>query len=461
MTINTLLVDFACASILILIGMFLRSKITLFQRSFIPASLLAGFLGLLLGPEFLNVLPFSGEIGSYAGVITIFVFAAIGINGFKFSRRNMKQDLNRMGAYAVYKVLIITLQLSVPIAFSILVISRIVPEINYGFGLLIASGFYGGHGTAAAVGDTFENLGWENATDLAMTAATAGILVGIFGGLIFIKWATKKGYTHYVKDFSEISSDFRTGLINKDKRVSMGTETVSPVAIDPLVFHVALLVVPAGLGYLLNSYISETWGLEFPTFTVAFIIALLMYLLLGRGEKGVYKYVDSKVVDRLGSAATDYLVFFGVASIQLPVVAQYWLPLTLLVLSGIVVVVGALVLIGPGMTYESWFERSIFVYGYSTGVFAVGLTLLRIVDPKNKSKTLTDTAIVGPLNTPIELFAWSAGPFMLLLGQHWTFVGIFTIASVACFVVARMFKWWYWKIPLDQRPPVPLDDDEK
>ena len=88
-------------------------------------------------------------------------------------------------------------------------ISKFAPEINNGFGLLLAAGFYGGHGTAAAVGTTFENLGWENATDLGMTAATGGILAGIFGGLIFIKWATRKGYTHYVKDFSEISEDLK------------------------------------------------------------------------------------------------------------------------------------------------------------------------------------------------------------------------------------------------------------
>ena len=36
--------------------------------------------------------------------------------------------------------------------FSILVISRLFPEINYSFGLLLAAGFSGGHGTAAAVG---------------------------------------------------------------------------------------------------------------------------------------------------------------------------------------------------------------------------------------------------------------------------------------------------------------------
>ncbi|MFC7688131.1 sodium/glutamate symporter [Ureibacillus sp. GCM10028918] len=457
MTLYTILVDFACASILILIGMLLRAKFKFIQRSFVPASLLAGFLGLALGPSFLNILPFSEDIGSYAGIITIFVFAAVGINGFSFSPGNMKKDINRMGAYATYKILVIGLQMSIPIAFSILIISKFAPEINNGFGLLLAAGFYGGHGTAAAVGTTFESLGWETATDLGMTAATGGILAGIFGGLIFIKWATRKGYTHYVKDFSQISEDLKTGLVQPQNRTSMGNDTVSPIALDPLAFHLALLIVPSGLGYLLNNYIATTWGLEFPTFTIAFLIALLMYILLGRGEKGVYKYVDKKVVDRLGSAATDFLVFFGVASIKLPVVVEYALPLGLLMLSGVVIVVVMLIVIGPAMNYESWFERSIFVYGYSTGVFAIGLTLLRIIDPNNKSKTLTDTAVVGPINTPLELFAWSAGPVMLLSGQHWTFVGIFFAISIGCLVIARIFKWWYWKIPLDGRPPVPLD----
>lgn len=187
------------------------------------------------------------------------------------------------------------------------------------------------------------------------------------------------------------------------------------------------------------------------------MIALVMFMLLGKGKKGVYKYVDDKIVNRIGSAATDYLVFFGVASINLPVIVQYALPLGLLMISGILVVVLMLRVMGPAMNNESWFERSIFVYGYSTGVFAIGLTLLRIVDPDNKSKTFTDTAIVGSLNTPIELFAWSAGPAMLLGGQHWTFVGIFVLIGAACIVINTIFKWWYWKTPLAGRAAVEFE----
>lgn len=57
----------------------LRSKVTFFQKFFIPASMLAGFLGLLLGSQFLNVIHFSDAMSSYAGLLVILVFAIIGL----------------------------------------------------------------------------------------------------------------------------------------------------------------------------------------------------------------------------------------------------------------------------------------------------------------------------------------------------------------------------------------------
>ena len=102
------------------------------------------------------------------------------------------------------------------------------------------------------------------------------------------------------------------------------------------------------------------------------------------------------------------------------------------------------------MNKGSWFERSIFVFGYSTGVFAIGFILLRIVDPDNLSKTLNDTAFAAPFTTPIEMFAWSMGPMMLMNGQHWQFVAIYTAILAACIIVNKMFKWWWVKLPLNR-----------
>lgn len=94
------------------------------------------------------------------------------------------------------------------------------------------------------------------------------------------------------------------------------------------------------------------------------------------------------------------------------------------------------------------------MYGYATGVFAIGFLLLRIVDPENESKTLNDTAVTTPFLTPMETFVWAAGPAMLLGGQQWTFIGIFAAVFFGCLIVAIALKWWYAKIPLSERKAI-------
>ena len=56
------LYDFAFMSLLLIIAQFLRSHIKFLQMFYIPASVLAGLMGLVLGPQFLNVIPWSGKI---------------------------------------------------------------------------------------------------------------------------------------------------------------------------------------------------------------------------------------------------------------------------------------------------------------------------------------------------------------------------------------------------------------
>lgn len=371
MSANDFLLDFAIASLFILVGQLIRAKVSLAQKFFVPASMIAGFIALALGTQGLNILPFSEQISSYPGMLIIVIFSAVGVNGFTFSKKAFKAEIERIGSYFSYKVLAQAIQFAFAPLLSIVIISRLFPEINYGFGLLLAAGFSGGHGTAAAVGDTFARLGFTDANDIAMTCATVGILAGIFGGLFFIKIGTKRGWTKYIKSFQYISGDLRTGIIpDEANRPSMGKETTSSVSLDPLAWHLALLLVASGAGILVNKWIFQTTGLDLPTYLVAFLIAIVMFL--------IFK---------------------------------------------------------------------------STGVFAIGFVLLRIVDPENRSKTLNDTAFAAPFTTPFELYAWSFGPSLLLGGKHWQFVGMYTALFAACIIVNLVFRWWWLKLPLD-RPAV-------
>ena len=82
MTLNDVLTDFAWLSILLLIGFQLRRKIKVLQRFFIPTSLIAGFLGMFFGPNWLGTvspiyIPFTSALSQWSGVLVIFVCATM------------------------------------------------------------------------------------------------------------------------------------------------------------------------------------------------------------------------------------------------------------------------------------------------------------------------------------------------------------------------------------------------
>lgn len=448
MSVYNFLIDFTIASALILVGQLIRTKVKFFQEFFIPASMIAGFIALFLRQVVPGFLPFSDAADSYAGVLIIVVFTVVGINGFS-SGKGSGGAAKRVLSFTLYRNVIMFIQFALGIAATLTIVKVLVPDINPGFGVLMASGFTGGHGTAAAVGNTFlKEYGWAEASDLAMTFATIGILTGIFGGLIFIKIATKRGWTAYIKDFKYISGDMRTGMISKENRQSMGQETISSVSLDSLGFHLALVMMIAGGGYMFNTFVLAPYVIKgVPDFTVSFLVGLLFFVIFRRTK--LYDYVDKNVNNRISGTATDYLVFFGVAMIKISVVIEYAVPLIVLTLVGWLCVILTVVPFGCRMNDKSWFERAIFCYGYCTGVFAIGFVLLRIVDPENRSHTAEDVAMSPWLNFA-EVFLWSAIPAALVAGQGWIVVAGSVLVIVASVLPCILGKMWY-KTPLNSR----------
>jgi len=454
MTIYDLLMDFAFASVLILISQYLRAKVKLFQFLFMPASMIAGFIGLFLGKQFLNVIPFTKFIGSYAGALMILIFTIIGVNGFKSSNNASDSILKRSTSYMLYRFFLFFVQIAVPIVLTLGVLVKYYPQLNPGIALLLPGGFYGGHGTSAALGSTFKALGWADANDLGMTFSTIGILIGIIGGLMFIKWGTRNGHTQYIKDFSALDNSLRTGLIPPAEQHELARETISSVSLDPLAFHMAIAFATGGLGYALNRKILAPYVLKgIPDMTVAFLIGLLFFFAFRKTR--VYDYVDTRLTNRISGTATDYLVFFGIASINTTIIINNIVPLLALVGVGILCTFIVMIPFGYKMNKDSWFERSIFVFGQFTGVFAIGFILLRIVDPENKSCAVEDTAMT-PYMYFVEAIIWSIVPAMLMNGQGWYVAAVTGALAVACIILAVVGKMWY-TAPLSQRGKVPHD----
>ena len=96
----TFIVDFGLISVLLMLGKLLRAKVKFIQKLFLPPSLLAGFIALILGPEILGLLPLDpGNCGTYSAVLIALVFGCIPLTSQKKVSQN-REGVGRMWAYS-------------------------------------------------------------------------------------------------------------------------------------------------------------------------------------------------------------------------------------------------------------------------------------------------------------------------------------------------------------------------
>ena len=431
----TLFVDIGIISLLLLVGKLMRVKIKWIQKLFIPPSLLAGFIGLACGPHGFDILPISEQTGTYAGILIAFIFGALPLTSQK-----AKGNQQEIGAMWIYSQTGLLLQWAFGGLLGLLVLNQIWP-LSPGFGITMPSGYCGGHGTAAAIGQAFGQLGHDEILTLAMTAATFGIVGSVILGLIFVKWGTKKKQTTYLADYKDLPSELRTGLLPQEKRESMGESTCSSISIDSLTFNLAIICAIALGGYGISKLAAHFMpGFELPVFSCAFVFGILFKKLLDRTRAS--ESICPQTVGHISGSMTDYLVAFGIASIKVSVVIEYIVPLAILLLSGLAVTLIYVFVMARKLMKECWFEKALFTWGWFTGTMAMGIALLRVVDPKMKSRCLDSYALAYLFIAPVEISLITFAPVAFVNGYGLLFSSICLVAGLGVLSVAYFKKWF-------------------
>lgn len=400
--------DFAFMSLLLVVAQFLRSKIKFLQNFYIPASVLAGIMGLILGPQVLNVIPWSEKIGSYAYLLICVVFAGLYIG--KKEKLNVKKIFRNVGDTFCVNMATEFICFGTALVVGWAILKFVFPNVFEQFCLLLPSGYCGGHGYASTIGTALNNLlGREDCVQIGQTFATLGLLTGLFVGIIVINYGARHGATRFIKKADKLPEECRTGIVPVGKRNSMGEETINPMSMDPLAWHLALTLIATLIGYsFYNWYKQYLPNIEIPVMCLTMLAGVLIQTIINHTK--FKDSVDKHVEDRIGSMITDYLVGFGVASISITVVQTYLLPIIILCLLGTIWPLIMVFVVGRKLFHNYWFERSIFIFGWCTGVVAIGVTLLRICDPEMKSKALDDYGTAYTLISIIEVFIVALTP---------------------------------------------------
>jgi ESS family glutamate:Na+ symporter len=434
--------DFALMSALLVVAQLLRSRIRLLQDFLMPAPLLAGFLGLAAGPQGLGVLPFSTSLADYPRQLVVLVFATLFL-GARPKSPGLGATVRKVGDTFFYNLAAELGQFGAALAFGLLVLAPLFPDLPGGFALMLPAGFAGGHGTATVVGQALKQGGWPEAISVGYTFATIGLLAGIFGGLVLINLGVRRGWARLVSSAEHLPEAERRGFLAGDRQASLGRQTVAAAALDPLTWHIALALVPFAAAHLVNDWARPVLpgNLPLPLFAVATLMGAV--LQMGLDAVGIGQYVDRQVMGRIGSCASDYLIGFGVASIQISVVRQHALPILVMALFGLIYCLALFWFVGRRICRTFWFERSLFVYGWATGVIATSITLLRVVDPRFRSHTLQDYGLAYLFIAPVEIAVLVVVPPLVARGWVVLPAAVLLGLFVACLVLsARLIGWF-------------------
>ncbi|SDI58753.1 sodium/glutamate symporter [Natribacillus halophilus] len=451
-------------SIILIIGKWIRLKVPLFQKLFLPSSIIGGFFALLLGPEVLGRIMTAtrGDEAFDHGLFTedMFevwaelpellinvVFACLFI-GFAIPR---VQEIWRTGGPQV--ALGYTISWAQYVVGILLAITVITPLFNLSpaVGALIEISFVGGHGTAAGLGSTFEELGFPEGQDLALGLATVGILSGVIVGIIFINWAARKGVSKTLNHPDDISSAQMTGVIQEEDRESAGKLTTSPISIEPLAFHVGLVGLAIFLGYIiLEAFVwleDVTYGSAYgvylfeyvPLFPIAMIGGIIVQIVIAKTDKA--EIVDSATISRIQGIALDLLIVSAMATLSLSVIGDNIIPFAILAVAGVTLNIVFFMYLAPRMIPSYWFERGMGDLGQSMGVAATGILLMRIVDPENKSPALKAFGYKQILFEPMVgggLVTAASIPFIIQFGPIPVLIAV-TILMIAFWLLGVLY----------------------
>lgn len=451
MTVADVLVALLAIGLLLVASSWVRSRVAVFRRLFLPASLIAGVAALLVGPEVLGrvVDAVDGPDRLRDGVIpttVLDVWAELPVLLISAVFAGLFLGKQIPGVRKIWEVAGPQVALGQSIAWgqyvvglllALLVLSPVF-GIDPMAGALVEIGFEGGHGTAAGLSGTFDDLGFSEGADLALGLATVGLVSGVLVGTIIINWAVRTGridpeHEGERRDVVEQARETSDDLDDFDDREPNQRPNQ---ATDPFSIHLGYVGIAIGLGWLALEgliWIEEaTWGGEdglelfvhLPLFPLAMLGGVALQLALDRLRRE--RVVDRHLVNRISGSALDLIIVAALGTLSLEVIGSEIGPFLLLALAGIVWNVGAFLVLAPRIVPQFPYERGLGDLGQSMGMTVTGLLLMRVADPPNRSGGIEAFGYKQLLFEPVVgggLFTAASVPLIAQLGALPVLVG--------------------------------------
>ena len=431
MSLEFVFKDFVYFGLFLIAGFIIREFVKPLQKWFIPSSVIGGVLALVLGQQVLGLVEISPSFADYNSIYMRIIMTSVVI-GIGFTAKKLRKHLD----YAFANIFLYGAQLVVGILSAELLMS-IWTDMPYGWGILGVFSYFGSHGGAAAAGKVLEELGSNGAVGIGMVLATGGLIVSMTAGMVVVNYGVRKGWATFVREPEKQPEWFYRGPLPMNQRESIGTATTTTISVNPIAFHLAILMVAYALGFGIFKMLVGLMPVlgKINKMLYGMVGGLIVWPIMTKLK--LDSYVDKRVINQISSFCLEMLILTSIATLPLDIITKFGIPLLIHIVFNCALTILFCIWYFKKINSEQWFEKCVMVIGTCTGSTPNGFALVRAIDPESKAVAAEAHGVYN------AIFWWNnlLTPILpaLLLVSFWGTIGVslaFVIgASILSFIV--------------------------
>ncbi|MCC8180956.1 MAG: hypothetical protein LIP23_08620 [Planctomycetes bacterium] len=420
MSLNSLFNDFMLLSVLLIIGVIIRSFVKPFQRWFLPAAFIGGIVGLFLGQQFLGIIEIPSSFGGFNGTLMRIIMAC-SVLGVNIDLSKLRDHLD----YTFCNAFLFGLQ----IALGLLLaegLTAIWTDMPFGWGILGVLAYFGSHGTAAAGGEILIDMLpqiTEGAVGVGLLLATGGLIISMTVGMYIVNYGVKRGWGTFVKEPEKQPDYFYRGILPQEARQPIAEYTTTPNAVNPIMLHLGVVAVSYAIGWAIFYFLIKMFPILAQLHPMLFglVGGIILWPLMRKFN--LAGYCDRRIFNLIAGVCLEIIIVTAMASIQVDLVTRFFIPLLIHIIVCCGITVFFCIWFFRKVRNPQWFEKCCMAIGTCTGSSTNGLALVRAIDPQAQSIAPEAHGVYNGLFWWNNLFN-PILPTMVVLYSLWTTVGL-------------------------------------
>lgn len=427
----TAVTDLTLLMVFLLLGFVIREIVKPLQKLFLPSALIGGAVALILGPQVLGLIDIP-ESWSEMATPMINIVLTCTMFGTVLNKSKIK-------TYAGAINLVILTYFAQMIVGTLvgMGLSKIWPDLPYGWGVMTVFTYWGGHGAGTSAGALFEQLGVDGMVSMGLILATLGLIVAMLAGMVVVNYGVRKGYATNIGKDDTGKAAVESGVLPADKQKPLGKATVSSDAINGLAMQLCLVMLSMWLGRVIFTNLAKVIpaASNIPELLYGIVGAFIVWFLMRKTH--LDDYANKQAVDSISGVALEICICSATATLDLDLFASFLAP----ILIHMCVIIALMVLICVVLLHrwmkKDWFELCLMAFGQGHGSTPSGLALARCVDPDHNSVSWEAFGVAIGCITPFTSVFVAIWPVLAMQSQ-WILVGIGGAVTLACVLFGEL-----------------------